>query len=75
VNCPKCGRPVIEATLPNGQKQLFNAEPNTTDAQTLVIAGNAIYLDGKTIGEARRNGLPVHARHGLTCPNYWQSED
>ncbi|WP_051193869.1 hypothetical protein [Nocardia jiangxiensis] len=67
--CRKCGAAVTRATLPNGMT--IDLEPPRDIAQVLVVDGNAMFLQGRLIGEARRNGLQVMSRHGVYCARFW----
>lgn len=68
MNCPKCGRPTIQVTHhKSGQPWILDANP-TIDGQILVVAGRGTALSGHLLVQARRMGLSVHTRHGVTCP-------
>lgn len=73
-HCPKCGLAVNEATLSNGHQIILEAEPHP-DGQVLSINGGATFLDGPTLAEARRIGLPVYRRHYVFCRQIYKRID
>lgn len=74
-NCPKCGLAVNEATLISGGNVItLEAEPHP-DGQVLFLNGGAMFLDGPTLAEARRVGLPVYRRHYVFCRQIYKRID
>jgi hypothetical protein len=73
-HCPKCGLAVIESTLPNGHQLILESAPHP-DGQVLSINGGATFLDGPTLAEARRVGLPVYRRHNVFCREIYKRID
>lgn len=74
MNCPKCEEPIVMGRLKSGVEIALSPKPRP-DGIVLLVGEHAAFLTGAALMTARKTGMPVHTRHGITCKAFWRQVD